>query len=110
MTLLMVQAWLINAKNVALHRSLDRFGIALGTGVLFTGMRIAGLGMSSGTPTAPFYYDLFYLSLAALGAVLTAWFVWLVVPTSMVRLGRTATHQRLGVMGAVLGAAAVVLG
>jgi hypothetical protein len=37
-TLLMVQAWLFNAKNVALHRSLDSFGIARGAGALFTGM------------------------------------------------------------------------
>jgi hypothetical protein len=66
MTLLMVQTWLINVKNVALHRSLGTFGIALGTAVLFTGMLIAALGMSNGPPTAPFYYDLFYLSLAAL--------------------------------------------
>jgi hypothetical protein len=67
MTLLMVQTWLINVKNVPLHRSLGTFGIALGTAVLFTGMLITALGMSSGPPTAPFYYDLFYLSLAALG-------------------------------------------
>jgi uncharacterized membrane protein len=67
MTLLMVQTWLINVKNVVLHRSLGTFGIALGTAVLFTGMLIAALGMSSGPSTAPFYYDLFYLSLAALG-------------------------------------------
>jgi hypothetical protein len=67
MTLLMVQTWLINVKNVVLHRSLGTFGIALGTGVLFTGMLIAGLDMSNGSPAAPFYYDLFYLSLAALG-------------------------------------------
>jgi hypothetical protein len=67
MTLLMVQTWLINVKNVPLHRSLGTFGIALGTAVLFTGMLITALRMSSGPPTAPFYYDLFYLSLAALG-------------------------------------------
>lgn len=67
MTLLMAQTWLINVKNVALHRSLGTFGIALGTAVLFTGMLIVALGMSNGPPTVPFYYDLFYLSLAALG-------------------------------------------
>jgi hypothetical protein len=44
------------------------------------------------------------------GGVLTAWFVWLVVQTSMVRTGRTATHRRLGVIGAVIGAAVVVAG
>ena len=44
------------------------------------------------------------------GGVLTAWFVWLVVQTSMVRTGRTAIHRRLGVIGVVIGAAAVVAG
>ena len=44
------------------------------------------------------------------GGVLTAWLVWLVVQTSMVRTGRTATHRRLGVIGAVIGAAVVVAG
>ncbi len=67
MTLLMVQTWLINVKNVALHRSLGTFGIALGTAVLLTGALIVALSMGSGSPTAPFYYDLNYLSLAALG-------------------------------------------
>ncbi len=66
MTLLVVQASLINVKKVALHRSLGTFGIALGTAVLFTGALIALLGMSNGSPDAPFYYDLMYLSVAAL--------------------------------------------
>jgi hypothetical protein len=65
-TLLMVQTWLINVKNVALHRSLGTFGIALGTAVLFTGMLIVALSLGNGSPTVPFYYDLNYLSLAAL--------------------------------------------
>ena len=50
MTLLMVQTWLINVKNVALHRSLGTFGIALGTAVLFTGMLIVALSMGNGEP------------------------------------------------------------
>jgi len=44
------------------------------------------------------------------GIVLTSWYVWLVVQTSMVRTGRTATHRRLGVIGAVIGAAVVFAG
>jgi hypothetical protein len=44
------------------------------------------------------------------GAVLTAWYVWLVVQTSMVRAGRIATHRQLGVIGAVIGAAVVIAG
>lgn len=66
MTLLMVQTWLINVKNVALHRSLGTFGIALGTAVLFAGMLITAVGMGGADPRAPFYYDLMYLSLVAL--------------------------------------------
>ena len=44
------------------------------------------------------------------GAVLTAWYVWVVVQTSMVRAGRIATHRRLGVVGAIIAAAVVVAG
>ena len=67
MTLLMVQTWLINVKNVALHRSLGTFGIALGTAVLFTGSLIALLGFSRpGGTGSPFYYDLMYLSVMAM--------------------------------------------
>lgn len=66
MTLLMVQTYLINVRNVALHRSLGMFGIALGTAVLFTGALITMLGMTFGDPTGPFYYDLMYLSVMAL--------------------------------------------
>lgn len=66
MTLLMVQTFLVNVRNVALHRSLGTFGIALGTAVLFTGALISSLGMSTGDTSGPFYYDLMYLSIAAL--------------------------------------------
>ena len=67
MSLLMVQTWLINVKNVALHRSLGTFGIALGTAVLFTGSLISLLGFSRpGGTASPFYYDLTYLSVMAL--------------------------------------------
>lgn len=66
MTLLMAQTFLINVRNVALHRSLGTFGIALGTAVLFTGALISLLGMSTGDPSGPFYHDLMYLSVMAL--------------------------------------------
>lgn len=66
MTLLMTQTFLVNVKNVTLHRSLGTFGIALATAVLFTGALISLLGMSTGDNTGPFYYDLMYLSIAAL--------------------------------------------
>jgi hypothetical protein len=44
------------------------------------------------------------------GGVLTAWFVWFVVQTTMVRTGRTAVHRRFGVIGAIIAAAVVVAG
>jgi hypothetical protein len=44
------------------------------------------------------------------GGVLTAWFVWLVVQTTLVRTGRTATHRRFGVIGAVIAATVIVAG
>jgi hypothetical protein len=66
MTLLMAQTFLVNVRNVALHRSLGTFGIALGTAVLFTGALISLLGMSTGDTSGPFYYDLMFLSIAAL--------------------------------------------
>jgi hypothetical protein len=66
MMLLMTQTFLVNIKNVTLHRSLGTFGIALGTAVLFTGALISLLGLSTGDNTGPFFYDLMYLSIAAL--------------------------------------------
>ena len=48
--------------------------------------------------------------LYAHGIILTGWFVWLVLQTSLVRNGSTATHRRMGVIGAVIGAAVVVAG
>ena len=44
------------------------------------------------------------------GTVLTAWFVWLVLQTSMVRFGRTATHRKLGIAGVVLAVAVCFAG
>ncbi|MEO8464515.1 MAG: hypothetical protein ABI640_04185 [Gammaproteobacteria bacterium] len=44
------------------------------------------------------------------GGILTAWFTWLVVQTALVRKGNTATHRRLGVIGAIIGVAVVVAG
>lgn len=66
MTLLMVQTSLINLKNVALHRSLGTFGIALGTAVLLVGFLIMTIGLPAADPAEPFYYDLNYLGIMAL--------------------------------------------
>ena len=67
MILLLVQPALIGYRNVALHRSLGTFGIAVGTGVIFTGGLITIVGMGHANPSAPFFYDLMYLSLLAIG-------------------------------------------
>jgi hypothetical protein len=42
------------------------------------------------------------------GAVLTAWFVWLLAQTSLAARGQRALHRKLGVAGALLGAGVVV--
>jgi hypothetical protein len=41
------------------------------------------------------------------GAILTSWFVWFCVQTSLVAAGRTDLHRRLGIVGALLGAAVI---
>ena len=67
MLLLIIQATLINTKNVQLHRSLGTFGIGLGTGVLILGTIItvlsARLGSAAPSPTSS---TLTYLSFVAL--------------------------------------------
>ena len=42
------------------------------------------------------------------GAVLSAWYVWLVMQTTLVAVNRIDVHRRLGVAGALLGGAVVV--
>lgn len=54
------------------------------------------------TAPIPFY-------LYAHGVVLSAWFIWLVVQTRLVRTGKTPTHRRMGWVGAAI-AAVVVIG
>jgi len=44
------------------------------------------------------------------GAILTGWFVWLVVQTSLIRTNRVAHHRRLGALGSILGLAVVFAG
>ena len=41
------------------------------------------------------------------GVILTGWFVWLVVQTSLVQTARTATHRRVGIAGVVWATAVV---
>ncbi len=44
------------------------------------------------------------------GLVMTSWVVLFIVQVSLVATGRTRTHQRLGVLGAVLAGAIVIVG
>lgn len=68
MLLLVLQALLVNVRNVALHRSFGMFGIALATMVMFMGALITLLGGKGGAqlsdPGAN-YYDGMYLGLMA---------------------------------------------
>ena len=51
-------------------------------------------------PPIPFYLHVH-------GATVTAWFVWLVFQASLVNVNRVDVHRRIGIAGAVLGAAVV---
>jgi hypothetical protein len=42
------------------------------------------------------------------GTILTSWFIWLVLQTSLVAAGRTSLHRTLGLAGAVTGLAVIV--
>jgi len=58
-------------------------------------------------PTWPSPHEtIFYVH----GTVFTSWFLLIVIQTSLVAAGRTDLHRKLGVFGAVLAAAMVVLG
>lgn len=61
--LLVVQSLLVNVHNVALHRSLGMFGIALATAVIFMGALITLLGAS--TARGPAANDGIYLGIMA---------------------------------------------
>lgn len=64
--LLVIQSFLVNIKNVRLHRSLGTFGIAIATVVIFLGLMITLLfGRFHITNPQPDYYNLMYLGLVA---------------------------------------------
>lgn len=44
------------------------------------------------------------------GATVTAWFVWLIVQASLVNVNRIDVHRRIGMLGAVIGAAVIPAG
>ena len=64
MILLVVQAGLVNVRNIKLHRSLGMFGIALATAVIFMGALITLLG-SRGNPAGINYNNGIYLGIMA---------------------------------------------
>jgi hypothetical protein len=67
MILLMAQAFLINVKNVQLHRSVGTFGIVIATGLLIFGALITILFGRSVRDNPPAdYHNLMYLSVVAL--------------------------------------------
>lgn len=67
--LLLVQAALVNVRNIALHRSLGMFGIALATAVMFMGALITligGVGSAHLSNPGANYYHGMYLGLLAI--------------------------------------------
>jgi hypothetical protein len=97
------------ANAASFDRASTRTGFFFWTSVLLLAFLVIGFAPSLylraffEVPPIPAYLHVH-------GAVLTSWFVWLVLQTSMVRTGRTVTHRRLGVSGAVIGAAVVFAG
>lgn len=66
MILLVVQPLLVQVRNVALHRSLGTFGIALATAVMFMGALITLLGAANNRENpGGSYYDGMYLGIMA---------------------------------------------
>ena len=101
-------ALLANSPDTAtrIHRR-DRFFLAM-SGVLLS------LALAGFTPTLylrPFFdVPAIPAYLYVHGAVLTCWFLWLVLQTSLVAARRTDIHRRIGMVGAVLGVGVVIAG
>jgi hypothetical protein len=102
-------AQIATATQIGLERAATRSGFFFWSSVVLLGFLLVGFAPSLylrlffDVPPIPGYLHVH-------GAVLTSWFVWLVVQTSLVRTGRTATHRRLGVIGAVIAVAVVFAG
>lgn len=97
------------ATQIGLERAAARSGFFFWISLLLLAFLVIGFAPSLylraffEVPPIPAYLHVH-------GAILTSWFVWLVVQTSMVRTGRTATHRRLGAIGAVIAFAVVFAG
>lgn len=90
MVMLTTQPLLVNVGKVSLHRSLGNLGIAVGTGVFFTGGLLALLAAAStrDNPLPP-YYDLVYLGIMSV----TGFGVLFALSIANVR--RPEIHKRL---------------
>ncbi len=88
-------------------RSRDRFFLAMS--VLLLLILLAGfsrtlyLRLFFEVPPIPSYLHVH-------GAAVTAWFVWLIVQASLVNVNRIDVHRRIGMLGAVIGAALIPAG
>lgn len=99
------------SASATVHRSAARSGYFFWTSVLLLAFVLIGFAptlylrsfFSTAEPNMPLYL---YLH----GAVLTAWFAWLVSQTWLVRAGRTSTHRRLGWAGAALAVGICLVG
>jgi hypothetical protein len=97
------------ATQFSLERAVARSGFFFWISVLLLAFLVIGFAPSLylraffEVPPIPAYLHVH-------GAILTSWFVWLVLQTSLVRSGRTVTHRRLGVIGAVIAAAVLFAG
>lgn len=91
MILLVVQAALVNRRNLTLHRSLGTWGIAHATAVLLTGALITLLGIGGiNRPTvAPAFLDAMFLSFAAVSGFC------LLFTLSMRNVRKPEIHKRL---------------
>jgi uncharacterized membrane protein len=66
MLLLVAQAFLVNVRNIRLHRSLGTFGIAVATAVLISGFLLTSLFVKASIDNPPAdFYRLTYLSVVA---------------------------------------------
>ena len=90
MLLLVVQAALVNARNVRLHMSLGMFGIALGSGVFLFGalITIVSQGVSNLNPS-PVANTLAYLSVTAVASFGALFFL------AIRNKGKPDVHKRL---------------
>jgi hypothetical protein len=67
--LLVVQPYLVNSRNIAVHRSVGTFGIALATAVMFMGAIITLLGAAASRdhPGANYYHGIYLGFMAVVG-------------------------------------------